>query len=144
MSKQYFGTPSSEKNSEALSPTQSPTRDRNCDRQDGSLSPSTPPPRNKSLSPPPPPPTSGGHGCGKVLVNHVNIRNMSGDLLETINTSGYVSTSQLFTAARLHSGWSLKFRIKLVDNNGKLLSVNEHVATHDIMMILTETDTGGE
>ena len=69
---------------------------------------------------------------------------MSGDLLETIVTSGYVSTSKLFAAECLHSEGSLKLRIKLVDNNGKLLSVNEHVATHDILMILTETDTGGE
>ena len=124
--------------------TQSPTRDGSCDRQGGSISPSTPPPRNRSFSPPPPPPKGGGHGYGKVLVNHVNIHSMSGEVLETINTSGHVSTSKSFAAACLHSQQSLTLKIKLVDNNGKLLSANEHVSTNDILMILVEEDTGGE
>ena len=106
MSKQYLQKDESKEKDEGSSPPTSTGDAELCGVRTRYSSPRTPPTSHRSTSPMPPPvPTYTGRGYGRVLVNHVTIRNIVGEVLTTFKASQNedISTSGSFAVAYMHS-----------------------------------------
>ena len=109
----------------------------------------SPPPRPRTTSLPPPRAPKGRRGYGEVLAgDEVRIRNMAGEVVATVDTSGGDSrTSSLLRIAHMatcsaageeEQSDAVPVRKVLVDGSGRQITVNDHVWIGEISLVAAQ------